>query len=66
MQKFWWRQTDCKTLFSNGYVVQNVRGKEKNPDDVSYFMYFHRINNNFQVFEEISGNKEAEVFKTYE
>lgn len=50
-------------LSNNGYVVQNVGWKEKNPEDVSYFMYFQRIHQNFQVIEEISGNGNAEVLQ---
>lgn len=50
-------------LSNNGYVVQNVGWKEKNPEDVSYFMYFQRIHQNFQVIEEISRNGKAEVLQ---
>lgn len=50
-------------LSSNGYMAQNVGWKEKNPEDVSYFIYFQRIHQNFQVVEEISGNREADVLQ---
>lgn len=50
-------------LSRNGYMMQNVGLKEKNPEDVSHFIYFQRIQQKFQVVEEISGNRKAEVLQ---
>lgn len=61
-QKLWWRQSNCKMLSNNGHMVQNVGWKGKNPEDVSLY-FFQRIHQNFQVVEEISGNREAEVLQ---